>query len=349
MTASDDATTTARPATVPETLVDEGESPALSVVVITKNEADRVRPCIESIFRAAAELVPFEVILVDSASTDGTVDLATDYPITVLEIPEEHVVSCGAGRYVGDRVARGDLVLHVDGDMKLTDSWLPAAVEYLRENDDVAAVEGCLNDRHTVGETVLDVDKVGGVMLFDRDALESVGGFAPYLNAYEDVDVGYRLTAAGHRLVRLPIMSAEHPVLDSIREPVRRWRAGYYHGVGQAIRYGATSPRVLRLLLGRQRYKFALLAWTAIGLVSLGSLAGFLAWVGLSALGFAGLARRRGVSDATQFLLSKALAAVGAAGGLLDPADPPEAYPLEAIEVVAPGRMPAASVRDQLR
>lgn len=344
-----DPESTDQSAAAPDDLVTARADPTLSVVVITKNEADRVRQCIESIFQAADGVAPFEVILVDSASTDGTVDRATEYPITVLGIPEEHVVSCGAGRYVGDQVARGDLVLHVDGDMRLTDDWLPAAVEYLRGHDDVAAVEGCLNDRHTVGDHVVDVDKVGGVMLFEADALDAVGGFAPYLHAYEDVDVGYRLTAAGHRLVRLPITSAEHPVLDSVREPLRRWRAGYYHGVGQAIRHGVGSSRVLWLLLARQRYKFALLAWLAVGALSLVSLGGVLVWLALSTVGVVVVARRRGVHGGAQFLLGKALATVGAARGLADPPDPPEAYPLEAIDVVAEGSTPDGLAHERLR
>ncbi|NHN43180.1 glycosyltransferase [Halorubellus sp. JP-L1] len=319
--------------------VEPGDIPELSVVVIAKNEADRIATCLESVFRAADGVAPFEVILVDSASTDETVDIARQYPVTVLRIPAEHVVSCGAGRYVGDQVARGDVVLHVDGDMKLTEDWLGHAVSYLREHD-VAGVEGWLNESNATEPMV--VDKLGGVMLYDRDALESIGGWAPYLQSYEDIDVGYRLTAAGYRLVRLPHVSAVHPLGDPISEPFRRWRAGYYHGVGQAIRYASDSPRVLLRLLRRQHYKAALVAWATLGVLSLATGFGIFAWLAASTLGFAIVARKLGVREAVQFLLTKSFGVVGATVGLFDPAAPQSTYPLEEIEVVDAGPVPEA-------
>ncbi|WP_227133057.1 glycosyltransferase [Halorubellus salinus] len=345
--ASRDAQTDDRRTTTaaPGDLVSPGETPELSVVVIAKNEADRIRKCLQSVFRAADGLGPFEVVLVDSASTDRTVDIAREYPVTILRIPEEHTVSCGAGRYVGDAVGRGDRVLHVDGDMELTDDWLRAAMEYL-DTHAVAGVEGCLNEtRHP---EVREVDKIGGVMLFERDALEAVGGFAPYLRSYEDVDVGYRLTAAGYRLVRLPDVSAVHPLGDPLQEPFRRWRAGYYHGVGQAIRYAARKPRVLAKLVARQRYKFALLAWTAVGVLSILSTVAVVGWVLASAFAFAIVAKQLGVRGAIQFLLTKSLATVGATRGLFDPAPPADTYPLSAVEVVQEGRLPAGYARSKL-
>lgn len=94
------------------------ETLPLSVVIIAENEANRIGDCIESVLAAAARAVPaFEVILVDSASTDRTVRIAEEHPVTILRIPPEQTVSCGAGRYVGDRAAGGELVLHVEADL----------------------------------------------------------------------------------------------------------------------------------------------------------------------------------------------------------------------------------------
>ncbi|WP_323675930.1 glycosyltransferase family 2 protein [Halorubellus sp. PRR65] len=339
-----DAIHTERTTTAPENLVSEGETPTLSVVIIARNEEDRIRGCIESVFTAADGVDPFEVILVDSASTDDTVDLARDYPITVLRIPEE-LTSVGAGRFVGNRVARGDLVLQADGDMALTDEWLGRALSYLRSHD-VAGVEGWLNECDATAP--MAVDAIAGVALYDRDALESIGGFAPYLQSYEDIEVGFRLTTAGHRLVRLPIVSANHPLDDPLAEPFRRWRAGYYHGVGQAIRYGARNPRVLAKLVARQRYKFALLAWLAVGALSILSPVAVVAWALASAFAFAIVAKRLGVRRAIQFVLTKSLATVGATRGLLAPVPPAETYPLSAIEVVDDGRLPEGYARSKL-
>jgi glycosyltransferase involved in cell wall biosynthesis len=47
---------------------------SLSVTVITKNEADRLRRCLDSV-RGLAD----EVIVLDSGSTDRTVEIAREY------------------------------------------------------------------------------------------------------------------------------------------------------------------------------------------------------------------------------------------------------------------------------
>lgn len=313
---------------------------ALSVVIIAENEEDRIRACIESVFDACRGVPSFEVILVDSDSTDRTVDRATEYPITVVRIPEEYTVSCGAGRYVGDHYASGSLVLHVDGDMELSETWLPRAIERVR-TDNVAAVEGHL-DESTATEAVA-VDKVGGVMLYDADVLRGIGGFDPYLRGYEDIDVGYQLSTAGYRLLRLPEVSAIHHEEDSVVEPLRRWRQGYLTAPGQTIRKWARSPPMLRLLVPRQRYKLALLAWVGVGLLSLVSAPLVLGWLLCSVLGFGTVAARLGVSDAVGFLLAKVMGLAGLAVGLSHRTPPADEYPLGAVEVVAEGGVHAGA------
>ena len=319
----------------PTTRSTKGRVP-LSVVIIAENEEDRIRECIESVFAACRGVAAYEVILVDSASTDHTVERASEYPITILRIPEEHAISCGAGRYVGDQVASGELVCHVDGDMTLTETWLPRAIEYLDEHADAAAVEGCL-DQSTQTE-IREVNKVGGVMLYDARALAEVGGFDPYLLGYEDVDVGFQLKSAGYRLVRLPEVSAQHhDEGGTIVEPLRRWRQGYAVAPGQAIRKRAGSPSVLRLLIGRQRYKLGLLAWLLAGIAAAPSRLRRRGWLLLSVAAFAAVAARLGVADAVNFVAAKAIGLLGIAVGLGRPTRDPEAYPVASVEVVAPG------------
>lgn len=316
---------------------DDADSLPLSVVIITENEEDRIEDCIESVIAAAQRAVPaFEVILVDSASTDRTVELASEYPVTVLQIPEEATISCGAGRYVGDHAARGDLVLHVDGDMRLTETWLREAVEALEADPQLAAVEGWLNNSEATEAT--PVKKVGGVMCYDAEALASVGGFDPFLQGYEDVDVGYRLTAEGYRLTRLPSVSAEHPTSEgALTEPIRRWRHGYLFAAGQTIRKSAGQPQLVGLLLGRQRYEGALLGWLGLGITSTRSRRLFVSWVAASLLGFGALARRLGVRGALQFGIAKLLSLIGLVYGLTIRSDDPSEYPLDSIRVLQEG------------
>jgi glycosyltransferase involved in cell wall biosynthesis len=306
----------------------------LSVVIIAENEEEQIRECIQSVFDACRGVEAFEVILVDSSSTDRTVERALEYPITVLRIPEEHTVSCGAGRYVGDRIASGEMVLHIDGDMTLTETWLPLAMERLRDPD-VAAVEGCL-DRSTQTE-IREVDKVGGVMLYDAAALREIGGFDPYLLGYEDIDVGFQLRDAGYRLLRLPTVSAIHHDEGAMTESVRRWRQGYLIAPGQTIRKWAGSPTILWRLIRRQRYELGLLAWICAGAVAAISTPLAVGWLLLSVLGVGVVASKRGVRGAVDFFMAKCFGLVGLAVGLRHRTREAAAYPVSAVEVVAEG------------
>lgn len=337
-TAAVTGTTTARSAETvdPTTPATKGEIP-LSVVIITENEADQIADCIESVFAACRAVSSFEVILVDSASTDRTVNIAREYPITILRIPDTHTISCGAGRFVGDQVARGELVLHVDGDMTLTDAWLPRAMDYLQTHPETVGVEGWLDRAEAT--TVADVDTIGGVTLYDAEALAAIGGFDPFLRGYEDIDVGFQLTTAGKQLARLPSVSAIHHDGQTVTEPIRRLRQGYFLAPGQAIRKHHRSPAILWKLVRRQRYKIGLLAWIGVGIISLISLPLVVTWLLGSIVGVAAIGHRRGVLDAVDFLGTKLLAIGGVAAGLRRPPQPASMYPLSAVDVVATGRV----------
>lgn len=328
-------------------MTDEGigtDSDSLvSVVIVTYNEEDRIRSCIESILDATRDLVDVEVVLVDSNSTDRTVDIATEYPITVLGIPDDKLTTPGAGRYVGTAATSADRILFVDGDMVLRRPWLERALRTLERRADVAAVDGHLDSQSRTG-AVIDVDAVRGVALYRRAPLESVGGFDPYLKSLEDIHLGYQLTAAGYTLLRLPEVAADHTPRNELSEPFRRLQRGYTVGPGQAIRRSLGSKTLLRNHLGRIRYRVALLAWLCLGIGSVLFWPGMVLWVALSALGFAVVATRRGVSGAIGFLLGKLFGIVGIVQGATHPPQSPESFPIERVETLQRGSVVPASV-----
>lgn len=317
----------------------DADEVSLSVVVPTYNEEAHVEACLESVFRACASteaVETFEVVLVDSNSTDATVELATDYPVTVLQIPDDDLCTPGAGRYVGTHHADGDAVLFVDGDMEVAGDWLPGAVAHLRE-EGVAAVDGHL-DEAPEGAALEERESVRGVALYDADALAAVGGFDPFLESVEDVQLGYELNAAGYRLLRVPTVSAHHPGSDVITETVRRWRNGYSRGNGQAIRRSLSSPQLVAKHVYRMRFRLVIGAWLGLGILSLATGVGALAWLVGSALGFRKIASERdGVVDAAGYVLYKLTLLVGLVLGLLERPTSPEQFPLDRIERVAEG------------
>lgn len=309
--------------------------PALSVVVVTYDEADRIRTCLDSVFDACEAVPDVEVVLVDSNSTDGTVERALEYPVTVRRIADDDLTTPAAGRHVGTQYASGDRILFVDGDMELADGWLPRALERLAEPG-VAAVDGHLNEPPEHDE-VRAVDSVRGVALYDAGALAAVGGFDPSMQSVEDVDLGYRLTAGGHRLERLPVVAAHHPPGDVLTEPLRRLRLGYMRGSGQALRRSvrSRSPRVFAMHLYRVRHRLVMTGWLLLGFLAAVATPALLLWAAGTLVGVGVLVRRFGVLGAVSFLYYKGLSTVGLVLGFLERPDPPGAFPLEAVETVA--------------
>lgn len=316
------------------------ERPTLSVVIVARDEADAIADCIESVQACVAAATSVdesavEVLLVDSNSSDGTVDIATEYPITVLRIPRDELCSGDAGRDVGFRRASGDYVLFVDGDMTLDSHWLDAAVGALRRHADVAGVDGWLTDRRGGAG---DVAYLRGVALYDAGALAEVGGFDPRIKALGDVEVGLRLRGAGYRLRRLPLVVAAHPPTrtSSLAERLRRWRQGYYFSNGVVLRTALGEPRLLARWLYRDRLLFAATLWLLAGaaLAVTRHLDLFLGWTGVSVAGFLAVSAVRGVRwTVMKFTVRLGLFLAGVAVGLYRGPTPVE-YPHDQIETV---------------
>jgi glycosyltransferase involved in cell wall biosynthesis len=100
----------------------------VSVCVITYNQAQYIRTCLDSILKQKTEF-DFEVIIGDDCSTDGTREIveeyAARYPHVVKAILHEKNIG-PTGNYMSVHAAAiGELVGHCDGD----DYWLPGKLQ----------------------------------------------------------------------------------------------------------------------------------------------------------------------------------------------------------------------------
>ena len=323
---------------------DEDTPIALSVVIVTYNEEAAVERCLESVFRACRDVPGFEVILVDSNSTDGTVARALEFPITIFRISDDDLTTPSAGRYVGTKHARGERILFVDGDMCISESWLSDALARL--GGDVVAVDGHLNTP-AADDQIRDVDAVRGVALYDAAALREVGGFDPTLRALEDIELGYRLTAAGYRLCRLPSVAATHFYEDKLSEPFRRWRFGYYFGFGQVLRKSTSRPRIFIKFLRRGCYTLGMLGWLAVGLATVLFPTAFVLWVASSVVLFVAVVSQLGVHRATIFWLANLLGAVGLVVSLVHPDLRDDEFSFDVVERLQTASIHSSTALDQ--
>src|SRR5688572_27403031 len=102
--------------------------PKISIVVPTLNGAATLPRLLDGIWRQRVTF-PFEVIAVDSGSTDGTVDLLRQRGVEVLSM-DPRAFDHGLTRNLGIEHARGELiVLTVQDAEPVGETWLTALIE----------------------------------------------------------------------------------------------------------------------------------------------------------------------------------------------------------------------------
>ncbi|MEM7033638.1 MAG: glycosyltransferase family A protein [Chloroflexota bacterium] len=226
--------------------------PELTVVLISKNQEWNIARLIESVLEQTSSVESCEIILVDSASTDQTTEIASQYPITVLKLSADQHLGPAAGRYVGYKHTSGKFVLFLDGDNEMYPGWFEKGWNVLKNEPNYAVVTG---PRVPLLTKATDKDKPalidppvsdaedavhsGGTAMFRRDVLEKVGTFNPYLYSDEEPELAVRIRHAGYRIKYLahPIAYDYTDPIDEIPTKIARWKRNLYLGAGQNLRY----------------------------------------------------------------------------------------------------------------
>lgn len=98
----------------------------VSIVIAVLNQLDYTRQCLESL-RTHAD-IPYEVIIVDNGSTDGSAAVCTAAGCRVIRNAEN--LGCARAWNQGIRAAHAPLILVMNNDIVVTPGWLRALVEF---------------------------------------------------------------------------------------------------------------------------------------------------------------------------------------------------------------------------
>jgi rhamnosyltransferase len=94
-----------------------------SISILTKNEALNIADCLEGVF-SQKFAGTFEVLLVDSGSTDGTVEIARRFPIRIEEIRPEEFHHARTRNFAA-ALTSGTIIVNLSGDaIPASDTWL---------------------------------------------------------------------------------------------------------------------------------------------------------------------------------------------------------------------------------
>jgi len=229
----------------------------LGVVVIGRNEGNRLVRCLESLRNQAAC-----VVYVDSGSTDGSVETGRVLADAVVELDMRRPFTAARARNEGfERLleARAELgyVFFVDGDCEVIDGWLGTAVQFLTEHPEFAIVWGLRRERFpekSIYNLLCDIEwqdyplgevrACGGDAVARVDAIRAVKGYRPDLICGEEPEMCVRLRQAGWRIFRLesPMTLHDAAIYRFSQWWKRMMRGGYGFAQGAAL-HGAPPER----------------------------------------------------------------------------------------------------------
>ncbi|HET9733596.1 MAG TPA: glycosyltransferase [Acidimicrobiales bacterium] len=226
----------------------EGGQVELSIVIPSRDAAEDLPYQLESLASQHAE-VPWEVVVSDNGSTDGTADIALRFAerldVRVVDASGQpgRAFACNQGA----AAARGASICFLDADDEVASGYVDAMAAALRAHPFVAArVDLGLNTGWVASsrdpfqqDGLLDVFGylpfgIGCTLGVRRDVFEAVGGFSGEIPFDEDVDFCWRVQQAGVPMAFVP----DAVVLYRLRDDLwALFRQTVNYGLGQVLLY----------------------------------------------------------------------------------------------------------------
>ncbi len=106
----------------------------ISIVIRCRNEAQAIGGTLEKIFTQTVD-IPYEVVVVDSGSTDGTIEIVRRYPVRLFEIPQESFTFGYALNY-GIEKSEGSVIVNISAHCLPVDThWLSELIKPILEGE----------------------------------------------------------------------------------------------------------------------------------------------------------------------------------------------------------------------
>ncbi len=182
----------------------------ISVVITTMNMADYMPDLLDSL---VSQEQPFEVVVVDSFSTDNTAEVVQNYSKTYPFIKlVQKKCSRGEGRNIGVREASYDHVLFTDGDAIVNAFWISNVRKMFLNGSRVVAGKTIQMgyqpfeklERVELFFDDFDVTYPSVNLGFEKKLFLEIGGFDPVFITAEDIDLNIRAVATGAHIDYCP-------------------------------------------------------------------------------------------------------------------------------------------------
>lgn len=118
----------------------ESENPELSIIILNFNVKDLLLNCLDSIFESRGKLDLWQVIVVDNASSDGSVETVKSKFPQVELIENKENLGFAAGNNVGVKKAKAPVILFLNPDTVIKDHAIQKSLEVLLSDPDIGAL-----------------------------------------------------------------------------------------------------------------------------------------------------------------------------------------------------------------
>src|SRR6267143_3761121 len=223
------------------------EKPRVSVIIVNWNGAEHLRLCLPSL--RSQSFKSLEIIVVDNRSSDDSAEVARSHGVRWLPLKQNVGLAPALNR--GTTIARGDLLLFVNNDMRFDPGFVAALFEPLEKDEEIFAsdgmqfnwdgtVRGHLAARLTSARATREssTELVPGLYFYQQEKIEQapvfmasaacmmvrrtffekLEGFDDRLPfGYEDVEICWRAWAYGWKTLYVPSAICWHRVSSSVR------------------------------------------------------------------------------------------------------------------------------------
>lgn len=198
-----------------------------SIVIVNFNGKHLLRDCLASVLSQSYS--PFEVLLVDNGSTDGSADFVRSEfrDVRVIESPEN--LGFAGGNNLGVQQSKGDLVVLLNNDTVVQEGWLTHLVEAVLPHDTAVAASLVLTEAiperyyerngsiNFLGHNIMrvfakpeNIFYAGGASLIYKKKVLGIPFNDDYFAYGEDVYLGLRARFKGYRIVHTNASIVKH-------------------------------------------------------------------------------------------------------------------------------------------
>jgi len=184
--------------------------PAISLIIPAYNEEKLIYRTLFSVSKAVRQFEldtdqTVEVIVVDNASTDRTVEIARRFDVTIIR-EERHIIS--AVRNAGAKAANSEILCFLDADNEVSENIFTLVYEAMQSGNYIGGGTKMILDQPGIifkgialGSQIMSyITGISAVLIYTKkETFEKLGGFDESYYAGEDLKFIFRLKKEGKR------------------------------------------------------------------------------------------------------------------------------------------------------